>query len=520
MSAPAERSPLSDGEWHRLHPLTPLFRGGFVLVVVAGIVISNLRDRIVELFIPVVAPGIPDQPLPRDPIDYVLSHNLVLWVLLSVLAVVLVLTAIFWLMWRFHSFRITDDTVEVRSGVLFRSHRRAPLDRVQGVNLTRPMIARLLGMAKLEIVGAGTDANMKLDYLSTGSAEAVRADILRLASGLRLAEARAKDAASGRPSLVDAASAVVAEAIDDLLTGGEEPAAEPKSVVHIPVERLLLSHVFSTSTLWLAALIALIVVGAVVGTPWVLFSVVPAVIGFGAYWVRRVVRALRYAIAPTPDGVRITYGLLTTVTEILPPGRIHAVEVSQEILWRPAGWWRVTVNRLHGHSGGGGSDASLFSVVLPVGTRADVERVLRLLLPHLPESEWPVVFEHGLLGPRPGDPYANSPRRAWWLRPLSWRRNGFVLLPDALLVRRGVIWRTLGIFPLARMQSIGLEQGPLDRLLGVAEARPHTVAGRVSGRLAGVDRDAAVALFTATAAGAVAAAAADRTHRWASGEAP
>src|SRR5690606_41600386 len=45
----------------------------------------------------------------------------------------------------------------VRSGVLFRTHRRAPLDRVQGVNLTRPMIARLFGLAKLEVVGAGLD---------------------------------------------------------------------------------------------------------------------------------------------------------------------------------------------------------------------------------------------------------------------------------------------------------------------------------------------------------------------------
>ncbi|MBW9122552.1 hypothetical protein JNB63_20930, partial [Microbacterium trichothecenolyticum] len=30
------RSPLSDGEWHRLHPLTPLLRGGLFLIVVIG----------------------------------------------------------------------------------------------------------------------------------------------------------------------------------------------------------------------------------------------------------------------------------------------------------------------------------------------------------------------------------------------------------------------------------------------------------------------------------------------------
>ena len=188
------RSPLSDGEWHRLHPLTPLLRGGLFLSSCIGIVVANLRDRLLFLFLPWLAPDIerggggvrglgrPDrlrhreQPLPVAG--------------LAVLGALLVLVAIFYLSWRFHTFRITGDDVEVRSGILFRTQRRAPLDRVQGVNLTRPMVARLLGMAKLEVVGAGADANVKLEYLSTANAEAVRADILRLASGRRLAEAR------------------------------------------------------------------------------------------------------------------------------------------------------------------------------------------------------------------------------------------------------------------------------------------------------------------------------------------
>ena len=46
------RSPLSDGQWHRLHPLTPVLRGGLFLIVVMGIVITNLRDRIVVWLLP------------------------------------------------------------------------------------------------------------------------------------------------------------------------------------------------------------------------------------------------------------------------------------------------------------------------------------------------------------------------------------------------------------------------------------------------------------------------------------
>lgn len=180
------RSPLSDGEWHRLHPLTPLLRGGLFLIVVIGVVIANLRDRLVVLFLPWFAPDLVDE-VPEwegsgDPIDFIVANNLYLVAVLAVLGILIVIVAVFYTSWRFHTFRITGDDVEVRSGILFRTQRRAPLDRVQGVNLTRPMVARLLGTAKLEVVGAGADANVKLEYLSTANAEAVRADILRLAS--------------------------------------------------------------------------------------------------------------------------------------------------------------------------------------------------------------------------------------------------------------------------------------------------------------------------------------------------
>ncbi|BDV29551.1 PH domain-containing protein [Microbacterium terricola] len=513
--AASVRSPLSDGEWHRLHPLTPLFRGGLALVIVAGVVISNLRDRLIEWFIPTLAPGAgleEYEDYSGDPIDFILANNLIVIALLAVLAIVLILVGIFYLSWRFHTFRITGDEVEVRSGVLFRTHRRAPLDRVQGVNLTRPMVARLFGMAKLEVVGAGLDANVKLEYLSTTNAEEVRTDILRLASGRQLAEAQEKRAAA--VSRGQAAASVVTAGLTGIIAGAEEPVAEPESVVHIPVGRLIGSHLLSGATIGLLFGIGAIVVGAIVGTPWLLFGMVPTVIGFIFYWVRSITRSLRYSIAPTPSGVRITFGLFTTITEILPPGRVHGVEVRQSILWRPKGWWSVHVNRLSGRSATDGQ-ADQFATVLPVGTRDDAERVLRLLLPGLHETEWPAVFAHGLLGPAEDDPYTNTPRRARLLRLLSWRRNGFLLAGDTLLLRRGAIWRRLAILPLARVQSFALTQGPIDRALNVGNLRAHTVLGPVDGALGIIDRDAALDLFADAEAAAVAAARSDRSHRWA-----
>ncbi|WP_240191131.1 PH domain-containing protein [Microbacterium hominis] len=501
------RSPLSDGEWHRLHPLTPVLRGGLFLLVVLGIVITNLRDRIIGWLVP----GLEDwERYEADPVDYVVSNNLVLLALLAVLGVLLLLLGGFWLSWRFHTFRITGDDVEVRSGILFRTHRRAPLDRVQGVNLTRPMVARLLGAAKLEVVGAGLDANVKLEYLSTANAEAVRADILRLASGRQLARAADAGGPAGRGR---AAVAAVSAGLTGLIDGAEQPVAEPASVVHIPPGRLIASRLLSGSTLWLLLLAAAIVVGAIVGTPWVLFTLVPAILGFGAYWFRTITRALRYSIAPTPSGVRITFGLFTTITETLPPGRVHAFEIRQPLLWRGFGWWAIRVNRLSGRSAND-AQSQQFADVLPVGTRDDVERVLRLFLPGISAAQWQELVVHGLLGPHAGDPYVTTPRRAWWLRPLSWRRNGVLLTPDALLLRRGMIWRSLIILPLARLQSVGISQGPLDRARRVANLTGHTVAGQVAGAVGIIDRDDAYGLWQRIAAAVIAAAATDRSHRW------
>ncbi len=516
------RSPLSDGEWHRLHPLTPVLRGGLFLLVIAGLVFSSLRDRLIGTFLPALAPDLDPDDYEQwidaggDPVDWVLANNLWLIALGVVFGILVILLAWFYTSWRFHLFRITGDDVEVRSGVLFRTHRRAPLDRVQGVNLTRPMVARVLGAAKLEVVGAGADGNVKLEYLSTSNAEEVRADILRLASGRKLGNG--KERAGAPISRATAVTETVSRGITGMIVGDDSASAEPESVVRIPLGRLVLSQLISMSTVGLIVATVLIIIGVSHGAYWLLFSMVPALIAFGAVQVRTITKSLRYSIAPTPDGVRITFGLLTTTTEIVPPGRIHAVEVSQSIIWRGFGWWTVKMNRLSGRSM---SDATndQFTTILPVGTLADVERVLGLVLPMVAPGDHAAIVRHGLGWSRKGtgepDPYATTPRRAWTINPLSWRRNGFDLTEDLLLMRHGVIWRRLAIVPFARMQSLRVEQGPYDRMLRVAGLRAHTVSGPIVASISGIDLDVSLAAFEEVSRRTVAAAAGDRSHRWA-----
>jgi putative membrane protein len=243
---------------------------------------------------------------------------------------------------------------------------------------------------------------------------------------------------------------------------------------------------------------------------------IPMIIAIvGITWAQ-ISKSLRYSIAPTPDGVRITYGLLTTVTETLPPGRIFAVEVTQSLLWRPFGWWTIKINRMSGKSASQqqSGSAQQFNVVLPVGKRADVERVLSLILPDAPQSDLPLVWEHGILGPIDDDPYRTIPGRARWRRPLSWKRHGYVLTDFGVLLRRGQVWRKLAIFPLARLQGVSANQGPISRWQRVSGAQVHSVTGPISGTLAGLERDDAIVLLDRASRAAALAASRDHSHRW------
>jgi len=522
---------LADGEWHRLHPATPLLRGGLALVAVAGILIANLRERLVEWFLPdLFCDDGEGYCGPSDPVTYLIDEGYLLVGLGAVLGIVLVVIAFFYVSWRMHTFRITAEVVEVRSGVLFRTHRKARLDRIQGVSINRPLFARLFGAARLEVEVAGQDANVQLAYLGNALSDGLRADILRLASG-----ARAEAAGAPAPGAA-AAGSLIDRRVQELLAPELDPnLAPPESVVRIPATRLIASSVLSVSAIFLVvaagAAIMILVLGSTVaeGFYWTLFSLIPMVLGFGSYLVNRVLKFLRYSIAATPDGVRIGYGLLSTRNETLPPGRIHSVSVSQPLLWRPFDWWTIRVNRASRTSTGDGSQqAQQASVVLPVGTRADAFRVLGLVLPELvaapsaDETEAPAhadVLERGLAGRDSDADFTTSPRRAAVFRWFSWRRNGFALVPAAVLLRRGAIWRELAIVPTPRVQSVAIEQGPLARSLRLAGVVVHTVAGPVSTHVGALDATDAERLFRDAAGAAVAAAANDRTHRWRAGEA-
>ncbi len=506
-SQPVPSGRLADGEWHRLHPATPLLRGGIAFVAILGVILVNLRDVAIDIIFG--GQGFGDE---YDPITFIIEHEYLGWIFLAIIGGLVVTILAFFLSWRMHTFRITGELVEVRSGILFRTNRRGRLDRIQGINIVRPFLARLVGAAKLEITVAGEDANIPLAYLGSAAADELRREILVLAAGGTLTPGSEPPAPAPAGGFVD-------QRVNELLAPELDPTlAAPESVVKMHPGRLIGSIVLNEFTIVvILLLVAIAVVVGVTGEVFWVLGFIPGLIGLGSFYVSRFTRSLRYSIAATPDGIRVGFGLLSTSNETLPPGRIHAIQVRQQLLWRPAGWWQIVINRASTSSAQGAAGQAN-TTILPVGSLADVRKVLELVLPLMVDEESIALLERGLTSKGGDDGFVNSPRRAGVLRWFSWRRNGFATTSNAVLLRKGAIWRELIVVPQARIQSVALRQGPLLRRMRLAAVRVHTVTGPVTAELGAIDETAAVEFFGALAADAVAAGTADTSHRWRLGE--
>ncbi|MCW2715453.1 MAG: putative rane protein, partial [Frankiales bacterium] len=320
--------------WVRLHPLTPLLRGGrFALAALAVIGQQGFREG--SMF----------------------GREAVAAFAASVLIAVLV----GYLSWRSMRYRLTATELEVESGVLTKRSRRVPLAQVEAVDVVRPFYARVLGLAelRLEVVGGG-DSEAPLSFLSDGDALLLRSRLLELTSGRRPAE------------------------------GQEDRGAEPREhlLVSVPTGPLLASILLGPPLVAGVILVPVVVVAAVVGDlrglGGVLLAAGPVLLGVASVSVRRFLAEYGSTVAESADGLRLRSGLLDTRSQTIPVGRIQTVRVLEPLLWRPFGWVRVEVD-VAGYGATRGEEQAATSALLPVAPQeladALVARVLGSALP-------------------------------------------------------------------------------------------------------------------------------------------
>src|SRR5699024_4757154 len=127
----------------RGHPVSPFIRGGIVVLAVLGYLVTQQVDRIATSFSEVPddgAGGAGDYPLVQLGAVALAVLGAVLLGLLS---------------WWFTRYRLGADTLEMHTGAIFRQHREVRYDRIQAVDLVRPLLARLCGLSEVRVESAG-----------------------------------------------------------------------------------------------------------------------------------------------------------------------------------------------------------------------------------------------------------------------------------------------------------------------------------------------------------------------------
>lgn len=90
----------------------------------------------------------------------------------------------------------------------------------------------------------------------------------------------------------------------------------------------------------------------------------------------------------------------------------------------------------------------------------------------------------------------------WWPW-LSWSRWGYRHDDDELLIRRGVLFRSVTAIPIERIQHVDVRQGPIEQWFDLARIYVHTASGLGSdGVVPGLRRADAEALRDQLVAGA------------------
>jgi putative membrane protein len=485
----------ADADWLRVHPASPFVRGWVALAALLFFFGRDSFERLLQ-----GGPLFDERLAGRAP-----------WLLLGGGTLLLLTVLGYVLSWYFTRYQVAGGYVRVNTGFLFRQQRQARLDRVQAIDVVQPLLARIFGLAELrfEVADAGESA-VRLAYLRADEAQQLRATILARASG---ATSGTPFREPGNPESGELASAAVE--------------APERVVLTVPPPRLVGSLLLSEqSVVILAGGIASVLLSAVTENRSFAVFLIPAAIGLVASYWTSFNKGYNFTAAVSPDGIRLRYGLLDTQAQTVPPGRIQALKVSQPPLWRIFGWYRIQVNVAGYGLANSAGEGTARTTLLPVGSLSDALEILSLVLPDPGTPDPLAVFTAGITGladaagtPR-GDGqdtdggFVTSPRRARFLAPLGWRRNGFTATETALLLRSGRWWRSLVVVPHQRTQSMALQQGPLARRFRVADLVLHTTAGPVAPRLIQAGLDEARALLDAQSARARAARKRQKSEHW------
>lgn len=389
--------------------------------------------------------------------------------------------------WWFTRYSLDDLAIHRRSGFLFKKNRTIRLESVQSVDISRPLVARLLGLSELRFeVADGSSEALHIKYVSARKAEVLRRtamasiNLLRseatgrpvdvLPDSMQISAERMPDAdqlhqpfeasyeaSSGAPAQKSTQQVAPQQGAQQLAPeqGIQQPGASrrgarmpmplPADPSQPPIFRIsnvrLIASIMLEHLVWLVPAVALMVGAAVIAaimdgeSPFLIFmallpgTFVPLLGYLGTLWAR-FDGAANFKITPSGQGgVTLRYGFTGTHTQNVMVERIQALAVEQSILWRAFGWYRIKMTIAGiGIEQNDNQKLVTRNVALPVGNKQETLMALRLLLPALDEAQAQVLLDTAdgsLKRQTPQVPaMIVTPSSARWMDLLTWKRNG------------------------------------------------------------------------------------------------
>ena len=377
--------------------------------------------------------------------------------------------------WWFTRYSLDDLAIHRRSGFLFKKNRTIRLESVQSVDISRPLVTRLLGLSELRFeVADGSSEALHIKYVSARKAEVLRRTAMASINLLR-------SEAAGRPvDVLPGSMQISAERMPDAdqlhqpfeasygapmqdgtqqdgtqQSAPQQPAASrrgarmPMPVAadpsQPPIFRIsnvrLIASIMLEHLVWLVPAVALMVGAAVFAailageSPFLIFmAILPGtfapMVGYVVALWTRFDGAANFKITPSGQGgVTLRYGFTGTHTQNVMVERIQALAVEQSILWRAFGWYRIKMTIAGiGIEKNDNQKLVTRNVALPVGNKQETLMVLRLLLPALDEAQAQVLLDTAngsLKSQKPQVPaMIVTPSSARWMDLLTWKRNG------------------------------------------------------------------------------------------------
>ncbi len=434
----------SNDDFRRVHRLTPLLRFWSLLLALVAIFALNFNAEMAQ-----------------DIVGYLQEghwETLGLGSLLTLVGFVVACAAVWWvsgIWWRKLGFKLGDEEVSLRSGVISTSFRSARYDRIQAVDVVESVIARICNLAAVRVETAGgSNSVIQIAYLKKPEAEAVRAEIL--------ARLRRVQGAGDAP---------VAQT-PDAPEGAE-------LIPEIPVRRTLAAEALRIGNLIFVAVLAVAVL-----TPIPTSILLPFLIGAVPSLWNLIDSSWRFKGLYDSDQrvLDVSYGLADRRRQSIRLRRIHAVQVSQPLLWRFFGWYEVRVS-VAGYGAQGGGKQSGSTRILPVGSWDQALALFDLVSDLSAEQIEDLARPEGY-----SRPDFVSPRRARVVSPFDARRQAVTLVEQdtpVAVVHTGLVCRRAAAVALSHIQELTYKAGPLHQALGLATVRFDLVTGPVS--MAGAD---------------------------------